>query len=176
MNLQEDQEGVAYLSHLKAFFTQVVPFEQLRVVYELVLPGTFEREHKPGPRVLAKTALTWSRKALGKLLKRPPSDLPGPTMPNIMSISMLLGHKPLALASADRDLVVVYMPAGGDLVLDLPGDQQYRAQWYDPRTGELSETTALSVADASGDKLGFEAPGGTDGHGHPWDWVLLLQG
>jgi hypothetical protein len=128
MNLEDDQEGVAYLQNLKRFFTQVVPFEELGVAPGLVLPGPYER-----------------------------------------------GYRPLALASANRDLVAIYMPAGGAVTLDLPGDRQYNAQWwYDPRTGELSDATPSCVADPPDDKLAFEAPAGVDATGWPLDWVLVL--
>jgi hypothetical protein len=128
MNLQEDQEGVAYLQNVAKFFAQVVPFEELQVARQLVLPGGYAR-----------------------------------------------GHRPLALASGKRDLVTVYLPAGGAVTLDLPGDSEYEAQWwYDPRTGGLSDATSSRAAGALGDCLAYEAPDGTDGSGLPLDWVLVL--
>jgi hypothetical protein len=47
MNLEEDQEGVRYLQNVGKFFTQVVPFEQLEVAHDLVLPGAHGRGHRP---------------------------------------------------------------------------------------------------------------------------------
>lgn len=82
------------------------------------------------------------------------------------------GHRPLALATDSHDVVAVYLPAGGTVTLDLPGDDRYKAQWYDPRRGELSPATPSD----HNDELGFAAPPGQDGDGHPWDWVLALFG
>jgi hypothetical protein len=90
------------------------------------------------------------------------------------------GHRPLSLASDNRDLVTVYLPAGGAVALDLPGDSEYEAQWwYDPRTGELSDAASSRVdgsrgADVPRDRLAYEAPTGTDSRGRPLDWVLVL--
>jgi hypothetical protein len=80
------------------------------------------------------------------------------------------GFRPLALATEERDVIAVYMPTGGTATLRLPRGGRYHAQWFDPRTGELS-SAALSK------RKGYrvQAPGGADRHGHPWDWVLLLR-
>ena len=78
------------------------------------------------------------------------------------------GHQPLALATEDRDLVAVYLPAGGAVTLDLP-KRPYDARWYDPRTGDLCPG---DVQDAG---LCFIAPPGSDQQGRPLDWVLVLS-
>ena len=80
------------------------------------------------------------------------------------------GFQPLALATEERDVVAVYMPASGAATLRLPQGGRYHAQWFDPRTGELSVAT---LAKRKGHKV--QSPGGADEHGHPWDWVLLLR-
>jgi hypothetical protein len=80
------------------------------------------------------------------------------------------GCLPLALATTARDLVAVYFFALGTAGLDLPREP-YDAQWYDPRTGELSPT----AGDMEAGLLQFVAPIGFDEGNHPWDWVLLLR-
>ena len=81
------------------------------------------------------------------------------------------GFQPLALATEERDVVAVYMPAGGAALLRLPPGGRYHAQWFDPRSGELS---SAALARYKG-YYRVQAPGGADEHGHPWDWVLLLR-
>jgi hypothetical protein len=79
------------------------------------------------------------------------------------------GMRPLALASAERDVVAAYLPVGGSLDLVLTDSRLHRAQWFDPRTG------GLEPARCEGDSgtLKFAAPAG--GGSHPHDWVLLLK-
>ncbi|HEX6686835.1 MAG TPA: DUF5060 domain-containing protein [Candidatus Limnocylindrales bacterium] len=48
------------------------------------------------------------------------------------------GCAPLALADAERRLIAVYLPAGGEVRLHLPR-QDYHASWFDPRTAELTD-------------------------------------
>ena len=75
------------------------------------------------------------------------------------------------MANADRSLVVVYLPTGDNATLAMPSEQRYQARWFDPRSGEW-RSAALEGAHGPGDIV---APGGTDEHGHPWDWVLVLD-
>lgn len=82
------------------------------------------------------------------------------------------GCHPLVLATKERDVVAVYLPAGGRVDLALPRDRGYAARWYDPRTGTTSAAEVLSEKDA----LTFEAPPGCEREDHPWDWVLTLSG
>jgi hypothetical protein len=79
------------------------------------------------------------------------------------------GHQPLALATEERDVVVVYLPVGGGVTLDLPRENRYDARWYDPRTGELHPWDAQSAGRC------FVAPSGLDRKGRPLDWVLILS-
>lgn len=76
-----------------------------------------------------------------------------------------VGRRPLALASADRRMVAVYLPVGGAARLTAPTAGS-RARWFDPRTGEL--------APAVGDGGTYVAPGG--GGERPFDWVLVIDG
>jgi hypothetical protein len=80
------------------------------------------------------------------------------------------GHRPLALASDDRETIAVYLPVGGEVSLVLPADVVFGSRWYDPRTGEFQAAHGARQASS----LGFQAPVGQDEAGHPWDWVLLL--
>ena len=123
MVLDEDQPGLVYLLHLRLFFTEVVPFHQMRRAPEVVVAGEYAS-----------------------------------------------GHHPLALATEGRDIVALYLPAGGSVSLSLPNDKSYKFQWYDPRTGELSPASP-SARDRM---LSFCTPGGQDKEEHPWDWVLVL--
>ncbi|MBI1298028.1 DUF4038 domain-containing protein [bacterium] len=79
------------------------------------------------------------------------------------------GYTPLMLATEDRSQIAVYVPAGGEFALKLPV-HGYAAQWYDPRSGEL---TGAAVS-TNPNSMTFSTPGGTDDEGHPWDWALVL--
>jgi hypothetical protein len=48
------------------------------------------------------------------------------------------GRRARVLASADREVVAVYLPVGGDLTVP-PVLTEHRLRWFDPRTGELTE-------------------------------------
>lgn len=120
--LDEDQPGLAYLLHLRRFFTEVVPFADLRPAADVVAGG-----------------------------------------------DTATGHRPLALATAARDTVAVYLPTGGSVTVrgNAAGG---RAIWFDPRTGETCP--AQGQADADGAR--FDAPVG--GGARPDDWVLVCSG
>jgi hypothetical protein len=79
------------------------------------------------------------------------------------------GHTPLVLASAARDLVAIYFPAGGEATLALPGSA-YTAQCYDPRTG------AIQAGRLAETPAGWEVgvPETVDAEARPLDWVLTL--
>jgi hypothetical protein len=81
------------------------------------------------------------------------------------------GARPLALASADRATIVVYLPVGGTVRVVRGRDNNCIAQWFDPRSGALQ--TALPVSGEQG--LVFTAPVATDDSGHPADWTLLMR-
>jgi len=76
------------------------------------------------------------------------------------------GEKPLCLADPRREQVVVYLPVGGSVRLDLSEGGHYEASWFDPRTGDLQRTTGTEAGE-------FAAPAGGDPHSH--DWVLVLR-
>jgi hypothetical protein len=129
MDLAHDQEGVAYLRNVKAFFAEELASSDLR----------------PAPELVAEADGAW-------------------------------GHAPLALADPDRDLVAVYLPAGGAVTLTLDDPDAYPTRWwYDPRTGDRQDVDpAQTEANAEG-HLTLASPGGTDDAGHPWDWALVLE-
>lgn len=117
--LDQDQPGLAYLLHLRRFFTELVPFDRLRPAPDLA------RSNDSAP-----------------------------------------GHGPLAMATPERDIVVVYLPVGGDVTVEL--DPEGRAgQWFDPRTGEV-----VDLKMQAGGK--FTPPSRPTGD-HPDDWVLVLR-
>ncbi len=80
------------------------------------------------------------------------------------------GHAPLALATPDRVLAAVYLPAGGFVELALAGRPSSDARWFDPRTGEMD---AAIPRDSRGGAAGFDAPR-RNGVGRPHDWALVL--
>jgi hypothetical protein len=80
-----------------------------------------------------------------------------------------VGHRPRVLASEAQDVVAVYLPTGGRVTLRLT-QSEYRAQWFDPRTGALTEATPQGDTAAG---LSFTAPVG--GGAQPWDWALVLR-
>lgn len=76
------------------------------------------------------------------------------------------GHGPLAMATPEGDIAVVYLPAGGNVTVEL--DLAGRAgQWFDPRTGVV----VGGGKQAGGMFTPPERPGGD----HPDDWVLVLR-
>ena len=75
------------------------------------------------------------------------------------------GERPQALATPARDLIAVYLPVGGEVVVK--GDLPDPTRWFDPRTGELSPAAGIAVAEGRR----FAAPEG--GGNRPWDWVLV---
>lgn len=86
-------------------------------------------------------------------------------------ITFPVGHQPLVLATANREVVAVYLPVGGSINLSLPADKYAKVHWFDPRTAQRQPAVSLS----ENSKLHFTAPGGSDPAGHSWDWVLVLS-
>jgi hypothetical protein len=80
------------------------------------------------------------------------------------------GRTPRVLAAADHSVIAVYLPAGGDFEIEVPGEA-WSTRWFDPRTGELED----AEAQVSEKGARFSAPPGYSEAGHPWDWALLLQ-
>ena len=77
------------------------------------------------------------------------------------------GYTPRALASDDRERVMIYLPAGGTVTVSpeaSPSNARWR--WIDPRTGV--ETLALPAQ-----KRTFVAPSGDDDPARPSDWLLV---
>jgi hypothetical protein len=134
MMLEEDQPGLAYLLHLRRFFTDVVPSHRMQPAPETIVASESET-----------------------------------------------GHRPLALATPEYDVVAVYLPTGGEVTLSLPEARPYDAQRFDPRTGELhlvqrvAQQLRPATLSGKGEQLSFAAPAGHDKNGHPWDWVLVLS-
>lgn len=84
---------------------------------------------------------------------------------DIASGSTLNGHEPLTLANPDRSVVIVYLPTGGEMALP-GGSGATRTQWFDPRTGDMSDAKAAENGR-------FVAP--TVGNPErPDDWVLMV--
>jgi hypothetical protein len=75
------------------------------------------------------------------------------------------GYRPLALATPARDIILVYLPAGGEVCLPLPGSD-IRAAWFSPVDG--SERPAV------GSEGSFRAPS-VSFAGHPQDWILIIE-
>ena len=76
------------------------------------------------------------------------------------------GEHPVCLADADRREVVVYLPVGGSVRVNLPERKRYEASWFDPRTGHTQPATVSDASECT-------APAGGDPH--PDDWVLVLR-
>ena len=77
------------------------------------------------------------------------------------------GHRPLALASAERDLLCYYMPVGGAITPPADSGSWGQARWFDPREGSLQAarpTSARAFVPPQGGQLD-----------RPWDWILLLE-
>jgi hypothetical protein len=119
MELDEDQEGLEHLLHVRHFFSEVVPFDRL----------------KPAPDLVSST-------------------------------DQRRGHAPLGLASADGDVAVVYLPVGGEITVE-HGNRFATGTWFNPRTGELGEASAVTG------QVAFSPPEPKIGE-RPVDWVLIL--
>jgi len=116
--LDQDQPGLEYLLHLRAFFTDSVPFARLRPAEGLVQPGDGRR-----------------------------------------------GYGPLTLAAPERDIVVVYTPAGKGITVEFD-PESFDHRWFDPRSGAMDTDEARSGAT-------YSPPPQPAGE-HPGDWVLIL--
>jgi hypothetical protein len=79
-----------------------------------------------------------------------------------------IGKRPQALATAERDVVVVYLPVGGAVTVGGTAGQG-TSRWFDPRTGELLPDQGTSKVDGAR----FVAPVGGDDQ--PDDWVLICS-
>ena len=77
------------------------------------------------------------------------------------------GRQPLALTNSERDVIVAYLPAGGDVTLSID-TLDYSVAWFNPRTGETGSATSAIGATFSPP----EPPSGD----RPADWVLILRG
>jgi len=79
------------------------------------------------------------------------------------------GYAPLCLASEDRSIIAVYLPAGGEVTIFIDNSGSYNAQWYDTRTGKLHNAEPKT---AGGKTVFISAGSGKDKRD---DWVLLLK-
>lgn len=75
------------------------------------------------------------------------------------------GYQPLCLQSDEGDLVLLYLPAGDDVSLNLDATST-SARWFNPVSGEMIEATAdgqvwSSPVDGAGDR--------------PTDWILVID-
>jgi hypothetical protein len=76
------------------------------------------------------------------------------------------GRKSLALATAGQDVIVVYLPVGGDITLSIDASV-HTAEWFDPRAGSLFPSKPA-------DGVSFSPPEPPLGD-RPADWVLVLR-
>lgn len=81
------------------------------------------------------------------------------------------GYRPLALATAERDLLAVYLPIGGAVDVRIPADRGWSARWFDPRRGEVAEARVGHSSRQPGTAR-FQAP--ESRRERPDDWVLVL--
>ncbi len=76
------------------------------------------------------------------------------------------GCCPLALATPDREVVVIYLPIGGEVTpTGLTGE--YASEWFEPRTGDLAPGPTWDSG-----PIGPPSPPVGD---RPDDWVLVLR-
>jgi hypothetical protein len=79
-----------------------------------------------------------------------------------------IGKRPQALATAGGDLVLVYLPVGGQVTV-LGASGAGPAQWFDPRSGAVHPAQGVS----KGAGFRFTAPAG--GGDRPDDWLLICR-
>jgi hypothetical protein len=87
--------------------------------------------------------------------------------PELLGQSAPRGEQPSVLATAEREVLAAYLPVGGRIQLALP-TRDYRARWFDPRTGALENAVARSDA-------AFQSPQTSSEAQLPDDWVLLVE-
>ena len=109
--------------------------------------------------------------ALRFLTQIVPFDKLQPAPDVVAPVAWSNGERPLALASAGRETIVVYLPVGGTVRVTSGAAHRYAGRWLNTRNGDLSPASPLG--EESG--LTFTAPQATDDSGHPADWVLVLQ-
>lgn len=78
------------------------------------------------------------------------------------------GERPQALATPERDVIAVYLPVGGDLVVRGAASEG-SARWFDPRSGDI--LPARGSAAGSGIRFVAPAPEGP----RPSDWLLVCS-
>ena len=76
------------------------------------------------------------------------------------------GYQPLVMTSPERDIAVIYLPAGGEVTIGMDVSS-LPAKWFDPRTG-----TVVDGGTRSG--MTFSPPEQPE-ETHPNDWVLILR-
>jgi len=80
------------------------------------------------------------------------------------------GHKPLCLSSKNKKQIVVYLPVGGEISLNIENISEYLTHWFDPRKGDL-----ISAQPTSKDGYATFTKEGENKKGKPLDWVLFLE-
>ena len=117
--LDEDQPGLEHLLLVRRFFTEIVPFADLRPAVDAIAGG-----------------------------------------------ESAVGRQPRALATSERDLVVVYLPVGGSVIVSGAAGKG-ATRWFDPRSGALQHARG----DTDEDGVRFVAP--TGGGPRADDWLLI---
>ena len=74
------------------------------------------------------------------------------------------GTRPLCLSTPERDVFLVYLPAGGTVSLNLAEASDFESFWFDPRTGGMKEASKTVK-----EKIPRFGRDGED------DWVLVLR-
>jgi len=82
------------------------------------------------------------------------------------SVRYKFGTKPLCMSTGQGDAVLLYLPVGGSVTLNLPNAGEFESLWYDPRTGEVSK----AQKEIGKGKAKFQAESC-----HGSDWVLVLR-
>ena len=82
------------------------------------------------------------------------------------SVRYKFGTKPLCMSTGQGDAVLLYLPVGGSVTLNLPNAGEFESLWYDPRTGEVSKARK----EIRKNKVKFQTESS-----HSSDWVLVLR-
>jgi len=76
------------------------------------------------------------------------------------------GTKPLCMSTTERDTIIVYLPVGGSVILNLSNALEFESLWYNPRTGGASKARK----EQAGTKTKFKAESPDSS-----DWLLVLK-
>lgn len=81
------------------------------------------------------------------------------------------GTKSLCISNKKEDTILIYLPVGGEVLLNIPHSELQKVVLFDTATGEMKETKESEKRD---EKTVVFAPDEVDEDGNGKDWILIL--